>query len=86
MFIEFAFHQFVKLSNNFMMRSSGRSCLNNLNTFYYICGEYVEKKVKKPTSDFVKKAYFDHFKIKIKDLDQPWLPKIVYKLCIEHSR
>ncbi|CAH2085357.1 unnamed protein product [Euphydryas editha] len=68
------------------MSSSRRSCLNNPNTFGYVCGEYVVKKFRKPITEFVKKAYFDYFKIEIKDLDRPWLPKIVCKLCIEHLR
>lgn len=66
--------------------SSKRSCLNNPNTFCYICGEYVVKKFRKPINDFVKKTYFEYFKIQITLLDRPWLPKIVCKLCAEHLR
>ncbi|CAH2086043.1 unnamed protein product [Euphydryas editha] len=68
------------------MSSSRRSRLNNPNTFCYVCGEYVVKKLRKPITEFVKKAYFAYFKIEIKDLDRPWLPKIVCKMCIEHLR
>lgn len=68
------------------MSSSRRSCINNPDTFCYICGTYVIKKFRKPLTAFVKKAYFDYFNIKIKELTVPWLPKIVCKLCVEHLR
>lgn len=44
------------------MASSRRCCVNNPNTFYHICGEYVVKKFRKPITDSVKKTYIDYFK------------------------
>lgn len=68
------------------MPSSRRCCVNNPNTFYYICGEYVVKKFRKPITDSVKKTYIDYFKIEMKALNKPWVPNIVCKLCSEHLR
>lgn len=68
------------------MPSSRRCCVNNPNTFCYICGEYVVKKFRKPITDSVKKTYVDYFKIEMKALNKPWVPNIVCKLCSEHLR
>ena len=68
------------------MLSSRRCCVNNPNTFCYICGEYVVKKFRKPITDSVKKTYVDYFNIEMKSLNKPWVPNIVCKLCSEHLR
>ena len=50
------------------MSLSRRCCVNNPNTFCYICGEYVVKKFRKPITDSVKKTYVDYFNIEMEDI------------------
>ncbi|KAF5283084.1 hypothetical protein FQR65_LT14101 [Abscondita terminalis] len=68
------------------MSSSRRCCVNNPNTFCYICGEYVAKKFRKPITDYVEKAYVAYFNIKMQILNKPWVPNTMCKLCSEHLR
>ncbi|EFA13536.1 hypothetical protein TcasGA2_TC005054 [Tribolium castaneum] len=68
------------------MSSSRRSCLNNPNSFCYVCGEYTLKKFRKPISEFVQNAYFAYFNLEIKDIDKTWTPNNVCKMCTEHLR
>ncbi|KAI6655945.1 hypothetical protein LOD99_1679 [Oopsacas minuta] len=49
------------------MASSGRKCSNDPNTFCYICGEYTLKDQRRSISDFVRKAYFAYFEVKLGD-------------------
>ena len=50
------------------MSTSRRYCVNNPNTFCYICGEYVVKKFRKPITDSLKKTYVDYFNIEMEDI------------------
>ncbi|KAI6658945.1 hypothetical protein LOD99_10864 [Oopsacas minuta] len=66
------------------MASSRRKCSNDPNTFCYRCGEYTLKDQRRGIPDFVRKAYFDYFKVKLGDQDKPWAPHIVCKTCNEY--
>ena len=37
-------------------------------------------------TEFIKKAYFLYFKVKLGDQDQPWAPYSMCKLCIENLK
>ena len=37
-------------------------------------------------TEFVKKAYFAYFGVKLRDQDKPWAPYSVCKSCVEHLR
>ena len=58
--------------------SSRSKCLNNPDVFCYICGEYVPQKLRTNITDFVKKAYFAYFHVKLGDQDKLWAP---HKMC-----
>ena len=45
--------------------------------FCYICGDYIVKEPRKPITDFVKKAYFAYFGVRLGDQDKSWAPHIV---------
>ena len=66
--------------------SSRRSCVNDPNVFYYICGEYTLEHNQKLITNFVKQAYLTYFKVKLGDQDKSWAPHIVCKTCFEHLR
>ena len=68
------------------MSSGRRSCLNNPDSFCYICGEYTFKENQKTLSDFIKKAYLGYFGVKLGDQDKNWAPHQVCKTCTEHFR
>jgi hypothetical protein len=70
-----------------VMATSRRSCfLHHPDIFYYICGEYTLKGIRKPISELVKRAYVGYFGVKLGDQDKPWAPSIVCKTCTEHLR
>ena len=52
----------------------------------YICGDYTVKEQRKPITNFVKKAYFAYFGIRLGDQDKSWAPHIVCKTCTEILR
>ena len=68
------------------MSSSRRKCSDDPNVLYYICGDYTVKEQRKPITDFIKKAYFAYFGIRLGDQDKSWAPHIVCKTCTEILR
>ncbi|XP_073532722.1 uncharacterized protein [Phyllobates terribilis] len=68
------------------MNSSRRSCLNDPDSFCYICGEYTLPKHRRNITDFVKKVYLAYFGVMLGDQDKFWAPHIVCKACIELLR
>jgi peroxiredoxin len=44
-----------------------RSCINIPDIFSYICGQYVIKKQRQNITDFVEKAYYAYFGMKLGD-------------------
>ena len=68
------------------LSSPTRRCLNNLNVFCYIFGEYTLQSNRKGISEFVKCAYIAYFKLMLGDQDKAWAPHIVCKQCVEHLR
>ena len=52
----------------------------------YICGEWKTVGNRKSMTDFMPKAYYAYFGIKIRDQDKPWAPHVVCKTCSERLR
>lgn len=65
---------------------ASRGCLSNPNSYCYVCGEFVVKKQRKNITDFVKKAYYAYFGVKLGDQDRNWAPHIVCSICVEELR
>ena len=65
---------------------ASRSCKNHSDCFCYICGKYKTIDNKNSITDFVRKAYFAYFGIKLRDQDQQWAPHVVCKTCVERLR
>ena len=59
-----------------------RGCKNNPNTFCYVCGRFVRRNI----TEFVRKAYYAYFGIKLGDQDKPWAQHTVCRTCIEQLR
>ncbi|KRZ12491.1 hypothetical protein T11_1116 [Trichinella zimbabwensis] len=56
---------------------SSRKCLSSPDSFCHICGSFVVKSKRQKITDFVKKAYFAYFGIKLGDQYKTWAPHIV---------
>ena len=65
---------------------TSRSCKNHPDSFCYICGEYKTVDNWKSITDFVRKAYYAYFGIKLGDKDKPWTPHVVCKTYVERLR
>ena len=63
-----------------------RKCLNNPDSFCYICGRFTIPSQRANISVFVKEAYFAYFKVKLGDQGKPWVPHKVCKQCVESLR
>ena len=61
-------------------------CLNDPDSFCYICGLYIYQDQRSNITDFVQKAYAAYFKMKIGDEDKSWAPHIVCRSCVENLR
>ena len=58
--------------------ASRRKCVTCPGSFFYICGAFTATKQRRKISEFVKRAYFSYFKVKLGDQDKPWAP---HKVC-----
>lgn len=59
-----------------------RTCVNNANSFCYICGEVILASQKCSRTAVVKKAYHQSFGCKIWDQDKSWAP---HYCCIRRA-
>ncbi|XP_076055441.1 uncharacterized protein LOC143033819 [Oratosquilla oratoria] len=71
----------VDFKGNMASMASKRKCVTCPDSFCYICGALTAPKQRRNISEFVKRAYFCYFKVKLGDQDKPWAP---HKVC--HSR
>ena len=53
------------------MNKKRRKYKNNPNIFFYICGKYTLSKRSAYITEFVRKAYFLYFGVKLGDQDKP---------------
>ncbi|GBM63266.1 hypothetical protein AVEN_110949-1 [Araneus ventricosus] len=63
-----------------------RGCAISPDNFCFICGECTVKCQQKNISDFLKKVYFDYFKLKIGVEDKPRSPHKMCRRCEEDLR
>ncbi|XP_003367295.1 conserved hypothetical protein [Trichinella spiralis] len=60
-----------------------RGCSSSLDSFCHICGSFVVKSKRHKIADFVKKAYFEYFGIKLGDQDKSWAKHInCHTFCV----
>ncbi|KAJ8722637.1 hypothetical protein PYW07_003817 [Mythimna separata] len=50
-----------------------RVCVNSLDLFCYICGEFTPKSKKKPLSDLIKQCYQAYFNRVVRNQDKSWV-------------
>ena len=65
---------------------TSRPCKNHPDCFCYSCGEHKTVDNRKSITDFVRKAYYAYFGIKLEDQDKPWAPYVVCTTCVERLR
>ena len=63
-----------------------RKCKNNPDMFYYICSNVVLPNLQAKITDFMKKAYSDHFGVKLGDQDKPFTSHICCKIYVENLK
>ena len=68
------------------MSSLRKRCVNNPNSFCYICGKFCLQKQRKKITEFVIKTYQAYFGIKLAQKNKYWVPNIVCKTCVESLR
>ena len=70
-----------------MMASSSRSkCINDPDSFCYVCGCYALLHQRRKISEFVRSAYKAYFDIPLGDQDKKWAPHTVCHNCEESLR
>ena len=62
---------------------ASRFCKNHPDCFCDICGECKTVDNRKSITDFVQKAYYAYFEIKLGDQKKPWAPHVVCKISFE---
>ena len=60
-----------------------RFCKNHPDCFCDICGECKTVDNRKSITDFVQKAYYTYFEIKLGNQEKPWAPHVVCKISFE---
>ena len=73
---------FISLTKNQFILEMSRRCLNDVDSFCYICGQFVITKYRSLVSEEIKTQYRDFFGICLGDKDKKWAPYSVCKLCI----
>lgn len=69
-----------------MASSSRIRCVNNPDSFCYICGCYTLNRQRRNISSFVKNSYKAYFEISLGDQDKKWAPHSVCHNCEEMLR
>lgn len=65
---------------------ASRKCLNDPNSFCYICSRFVFAKNALKINDKIKIFYLNYFNISITNQDKPWAPHTACKSCVETLR
>ena len=61
-------------------------CIANPDVFCCINGKYSLQQRSVKITEFVKKAYYAYFGVKLGDQDKPWVSHVACKSCVEHLR
>ncbi|GBN73404.1 hypothetical protein AVEN_261739-1 [Araneus ventricosus] len=65
---------------------ASRACAISPDNCCFICGECIIKSKQRNIGYFLKKVYFDYFKLKLGDQDKPRAPHMVCRRCEEDLR
>ena len=68
------------------MESKRRKCINDPDSFCFICGSYTLQKQRRPVNDFAKKLYYSYFNLKLGDQDKEWAPNFVCETYLANLR
>ena len=68
------------------MQKKSRECLNNPDSFCYVCGCYIMKKQRENITELVCKAYRAYFGVTLGDQDKPWAPHVACHTCVSGLR
>ena len=60
---------------------AARGCVNDPNSFCFVCGDFKLKKSRRSVDEDIKKWYYAYFGIKLGDQDKPWAPHTVCQRC-----
>ena len=63
------------------MKKKSRECLNNPNSFCYVCGCYIMKKQQGNITELACKSYRAYFGVTLGDQDKPWAHMLSYLVC-----
>jgi hypothetical protein len=66
--------------------SQRRKCVNNPNSFCYICGQYTIKGQKRNITPLIKSLCLVYFNMRLGDQDKKFAPHILCKTCVENLR
>ena len=58
-----------------------RGCVNDPDSFCYICDRFTRKKDRRNVTPLIKNAYYAYFGVKLGDQDKTWAP---HKVCISY--
>ena len=61
--------------------SKCQGCLNQANSFCYVCGDFTTVAQRRTITSLLRTAYFHYFDCKIGDQDKSWAPHICCKPC-----
>ena len=73
-------------NNNFKFDFKMRKCKNDPNRFCYICGKVTLLSHQARITQFIKRAYYAYFGLKLGDYDKAFAPHMCCKTCIESLR
>jgi len=68
------------------MSSMKRKYFNYPDVFCYICGRFTPTAQRQSINEFVHRAYFSDFKIKLRDQDKAWVPRKFCASCVKTLR
>ena len=59
-----------------------RGCTNSVDSFCYICGEFIIKKYQRDITENIKKLFKLYFGCRLGDEDKKWAPPIICMKCV----
>ena len=61
-------------------RKNIEECKNNADDFCYVCGDFA-KKCKRNFTTGLQEIYYQYFRIKAVNLEEPWTPNAICSVC-----
>ena len=78
--------KYKKFSFSDLIMATRRQCVNNPDTFCYICGYFTLSRQRRNITMFVRRAYKAYFGLTLGDQEKKWAPHIVCHNCEEMLR